>query len=45
MIVFGYVSALLMGMTLGPITGQVAAESILDGQAAVNIGRLGADRF
>jgi D-amino-acid dehydrogenase len=34
-----------MGLTLGPITGRLVSECILDGRPSVNIGPLRADRF
>lgn len=35
----------MLGLTLGPVTGRLIAEVILDGSPSLNMGGLGADRF
>jgi len=35
----------MLGLTLGPITGQLVAEHVLDGTPSLDLTRLGADRF
>jgi D-amino-acid dehydrogenase len=35
----------MMGLTLGPVTGKLMADLVLEGSPSVDIGPLGADRF
>ena len=35
----------MMGLTLGPVTGKLIAESILDGSASTDIAALRPERF
>jgi glycine/D-amino acid oxidase-like deaminating enzyme len=35
----------MLGLTLGPVTGQLVAEWILDGKPSIDVGAMRADRF
>jgi glycine/D-amino acid oxidase-like deaminating enzyme len=35
----------MLGLTLGPATGKLVSEYVLEGSTSLDIGALGADRF